>query len=89
MVFKIHNIINLLQAENESLIITNSLTLAESLSSPIKYFSDALLTISCSYALSGYNASINYTVVPNNLTFQAEPNTESSIDVRLVVNNYI
>ena len=85
----IMRIITLLQVENESLIISNSLTLAESLSSPIKYFSDALLTISCSYALSGYNASTNYTVLPNNLTFQAEPSTESSIDVRLVVNNYI
>lgn len=70
------------QVDGDQIAFTNSLVYAKNMTSQVKYFSDVILTHSCSYPMSAYNNAIKYTVYSNNYTFDAENEKPAAFDVR-------
>jgi len=73
------------KVHGDQIAFTNSLVYAKNMTSQVKYFSDVILTHSCSYPMSAYNNAIKYTVYSNNYTFDAENEKPAAFDVSLNV----
>lgn len=72
----------LLQMDGDQIVFTNSLVYAENLTSPVKYFSEVVLTHSCSYPLEGYKNVVNYIVYSKNYTIDSAYKGTSDLDIK-------
>ena len=74
--------LSILQVDGDRIVFTNSLVYARNMTSPVKYFSEVVLTHSCSYTMEAYDNVINYKVYSNNYTFEAENKDAATFDVK-------
>ncbi|XP_067935795.1 oncoprotein-induced transcript 3 protein-like [Watersipora subatra] len=73
------------ETQGNEVTFTNSLVYASNMVSKVKYFTDVILTHSCSYSLTDYSNSRSYTVRPSNFAFGAENKQKANFDISLNV----
>ena len=74
-----------LQVEGDSIVFINLLVYASAPTSPIRYFSDVVLSHSCTYSMKAYREYVSYAVVSDSFSFPVENEKSVDFDIRYEV----